>query len=216
MSSRARRVFVEGPASLGQRARSRRWRQFCSMFPDVEQLRVLDLGGTVDSWMAAPVRPARLHLVNTVDPPRELPTWMTAEHGDACALDLALLDGRFDLVYSNSVIEHVGGHARRIQFADMVRAAAPRHWVQTPYRYFPIEPHVIVPMLQYLPLLLRARITMHWPLVHTRPRTLNDAVSQQLATELLDITEMRHYFPLSTIAYERVGGVIKSVIAVQT
>lgn len=63
----------------------------------------------------------------------------------------------FDLVYSNSVIEHVGGHARSCDFAGMVKTLARRHWgVQTPYRYFSIEPHWLFPGLQFLPQSARA------------------------------------------------------------
>lgn len=51
----------------------------------------------------------------------------------------------FGLVYSNSLIEHLGGHARRAAFAEQVRSLAPRHWVQTPYRYSLIKPHWLVP-----------------------------------------------------------------------
>jgi hypothetical protein len=178
-------------------------------------MRVLDLGGTAESWRRAPVRPEHVHLVNPTGPDDSLPPWMSTEIGDACALDDDLLDGRFDLVYSNSVIEHVGGHARRVQFAAMVEAAAPRHWVQTPYRYFPIEPHLLAPGLQYLPLWLRARISRSWPLVHTRSGDLDDAIASQLGTELLDITQLRHYFPSSAILYERIAGIVKSIIVVR-
>lgn len=178
-------------------------------------MRVLDLGGTVETWQRAPVRPAHVHLVNTAGPGDDPPEWITAEVGDACALDERLLDGRFDLVYSNSVIEHVGGHARRQQFAAMVTAAAPRHWVQTPYRYFPVEPHWVAPMMQHLPLALRSRLGLHWPLARSRVPDLASAVASQLGTELLDITQLRHYFPASTISTERFAGLVKSIIAVR-
>jgi hypothetical protein len=63
--------------------------------------------------------------------------WITAVQGDACDLR----DAEFDPVYSNSLIAHLRGHARRCDFASVVHAMASHHWVQTPYRYFPIEPH---------------------------------------------------------------------------
>jgi hypothetical protein len=145
-----------------------------------------------------------------------MPSWITSELGDACVLDERLLDGRFDLVYSNSVIEHVGGHARRLEFASMVDAAAPRHWVQTPYRYFPIEPHWVAPMMQFLPLWLRSKVGLHWPLGHSQASSFGDEVNAQLGTELLDVTHLRHYFPSSEIHYERFAGLVKSIIAVRS
>jgi hypothetical protein len=180
-------------------------------------MHVLDLGGTAESWVRAPTRPRSVHLVNTVEQQREeLPSWITSEVGDACALDEQLLSGRFDLVYSNSVIEHVGGHARRLEFAGMVAAAAPRHWIQTPYRYFPIEPHWVAPMTQFLPLWLRSQILRYWPLAHTRASSFEQEVATQLGTELLGVTHLRHYFPASDVHYERFGGLVKSIVAVRS
>ena len=211
----ARRLFVEGPNSLGQRARERRWSTFGEGFPALNEMAVLDLGGTAESWMRAPIRPARVHLVNTTPPAEGVPEWITAAQGDACALPEDLLSGQFDLVFSNSVVEHVGGHARRLEFAEMVEAAAPHHWIQTPYRYFPIEPHLVTPCLQYLPLWFRSRIGLHWPLAHSRPTNLDGAIESQLGTELLDITQLRFYFPGSKIRYERFAGLVKSIIAIK-
>ncbi len=54
-------------------------------------------------------------------------------------------------------------------------------WVQTPYRYFPIEPHWIFPGFQFLPLSARTEISRRWPLgnppfpVMTVPGTLGFA-----------------------------------------
>ncbi|MEU7003434.1 hypothetical protein [Nonomuraea sp. NPDC046570] len=120
-----------------------------------------------------------------------------------------------DLVYSNAVIEHVGGHIRRERFADNVRALSPRHWVQVPYRYFPIEPHVLFPGFQFLPVATRRLIISNWPLVHTAPRDRLHALRDAMEVELLSVTEMRYYFPTSRIGYERMGGLIKSIIAVR-
>ena len=76
--------------------------------------------------------------------------------GDACDPVGAVGGRSFDLVYSNSVIEHVGGHQRRELFAQAVRDLAPSHWVQTPYRYFPLEPFWLFSAFQFLPLPSRA------------------------------------------------------------
>jgi hypothetical protein len=137
--------------------------------------------------------------------------WIEHVHGDAC--DLPSEARRpYDLVFSNSVIEHVGGFRYRRAFADTVRDQAPRHWVQTPYRYFPVEPHWLFPGMQFLPVRARAAIAERWPLAHSRARH-EDATRVVLSTELLSKTEMRELFPESTLRFETVLGAPKSLIA---
>lgn len=213
---RARGLIVDGPASLGSRARRRRWRQLLATFPELAEMSVLDMGGTVEFWLRSPVQPRAVHVVNVEDPPDgPLPEWLRADVADICHPPAGLLDERgYDIVLSNSVIEHVGGHLQREAFAEVARSSAPRMWMQTPYQYFPIEPHWVCPFLQFLPLALRARVAMRWPLVHTRPKDVDHAIDALLSTELLDITAMHHYFPDAEIRFERAVGLVKSLIGV--
>jgi hypothetical protein len=52
-----RRMLVESPTSLGAKARMRRWTMFRNTFPTIENLKILDLGGTVEMWHRAPSGP---------------------------------------------------------------------------------------------------------------------------------------------------------------
>lgn len=214
-SHRLRNAFVDGPRSLGGRARRHRWRTFQAHFPDIEAMSVVDLGGTVDYWLRAPVRPRAVHVLNLQAPPNEVPDWITVEVADATDPSLLSHRGSYDVAYSNSVIEHVGGHDRRTAFAANVAALADRHWIQTPYRYFPVEPHWVCPFMQLFPLRARALIGLHWPLVHTPHEDMASSIAAQLSVDLLDITAMRHYFPDSQIVYDRLAGLVKSVVAVR-
>jgi hypothetical protein len=83
---------------------------------------------------------------------------------DACTYD----EPTVDLVVSNSLIEHVGGVGPRRQLAETIRGLAPQYWVQTPYRYFPLEPHWMFPGMQFLPLNVRARLARRRWTVGTR------------------------------------------------
>ena len=70
--------------------------------------------------------------------------------GDACALPFA--DKSFDYVFSNAVIEHVGGVKRaRLMLAESVRVARKGAFHTTPDRKFPIEVHTQLPLLHWLP-----------------------------------------------------------------
>ena len=180
--------------SLTHRCRQQRNEEFKRRFPDLPDMRVLDLGGTGTSWHVAGLRAQHLTIVN-IDPSEQaVEPWMEVIHGDACDGGF----GKFDLVFSNSVLEHVGGHARRQQFADVVRESAPAYWVQTPYRYFPIEPHWLFPGFQFLPFRARVEVTRHWNVGH------NPALKAELIFAWADesvllrrYTETRRRHPMS-------------------
>jgi hypothetical protein len=217
-SAALRRLVVDSPGSLGGRARARRWNVVRAQFPKIEDMTVLDLGGTAESWRRAPVRPRHVTVVNLTEPGESNESWLKPVLGDACDARAALktldLPTRYDLVFSNSLIEHVGGHAKRTDLANEVHELAPYHWVQTPYRFFPIEPHWLCPMMQFLPAAARVSVARWWPLVHTRPHSRAEAEQEVLWTELLSVTELSAYFPTSKIVRERIAGVTKSITAV--
>ena len=213
------------PTSVSARSRARRWDLLIDRFADLDRMRVLDLGGEPSNWRASPVRPREVVLLNIhpVDVGDD-GGWLRSVAGNACDPPAELRGERFDLVYSNSTIEHVGGHAQRAGFAEAAHTLAPRHWVQTPYRYFPIEPHWLCPGFQFLPLRARTRLMKSWPFGNAHKAwkesgaqngsAHREAVEQVLWIDLLSRTEMRHYFPDSELVDERVGGMTKSIIAV--
>jgi hypothetical protein len=211
-----RNRFVDAPGSLGERLRVSRWETFRRQFPGIEDMTVVDLGGTADMWLRAPLRARHVHLINLEPHPAELPDWITAENADVTDPEVAAKLGSHDLVFSNSTIEHVGGHSQRRRFADAVGLLAPQHWIQTPYRYFPVEPHFVAPGFQFLPLAARARLVRRWPLVHSRPGSPEEGMAAVVNIELLTRTEMRYLFPGDQLLSERVLGVTKSLISVRS
>lgn len=119
--------------------------------------------------------------------------------GDARALPFE--DGTFAIAYSNSLIEHLHP-GDRPRFAEQVSRVAGRYWVQTPNRFFPVEPHVLLPGFQFLPEPARRRL---WGL--GRPGTEYEPI------ELLGALELRDLFPDAVILRERFAGLTKSLIA---
>jgi SAM-dependent methyltransferase len=69
--------------------------------------------------------------------------------GDACALPFA--DGEFDIVFSNAVIEHVGGRERQRRFVSEALRVGRRVFVTTPNRRFPVEVHTRLPLVHWFP-----------------------------------------------------------------
>jgi len=201
------------PGSISGRARARRWSEMMRYFPELAEMRVLDLGGTPLSWNHAPVLPAQVVCVNLDSSHAATDERVTGLVADACDLPDSLKAEHFDLVYSNSLMEHVGGHDRRKRFADTVHTRADRHWVQTPYRYFPVEPHWIFPGMQWLPFRARVAISQYWPHGPSPRHDPVQAAADVAEIELLSMTEMRSYFPGSAIWLERFAGLPKSLVA---
>ncbi len=197
-----------GPGSFSADARARRFTRFMEVFPELSQLHVVDLGGRPSYWLDRPVRPLTVTCVN-LEPLHSELSWIRCLQQDA----LSPLEMEADLVVSNSLIEHVGGQAMRERMADAVRAIAPRYWIQTPYRYFPLEPHWMFPGMQFFPLALRERLAeRHWAQGTRFPQ---DYARRSVAwTELLSMTDMRRLFPEAVVWRERVLGLTKSIVAI--
>jgi hypothetical protein len=204
-------VIDQNPTSAAAKARARRWAILLRRFPEFADMRVLDLGGTPTSWETAPVMPARLQIVNLRPYDDE-----RCVVGDACNPPPGSITG-FDLVFSNSVIEHVGGYQRRRAMAAVVAGPAPHHWIQTPARTFPIEPHWLFPLFQFLPVRARVAVAQKWH--HSAFADARDdrmkMTEAVLSIELIGMTEMRYLFSGSDIIRERFAGLTKSIIAVQ-
>ncbi len=207
-----RQILVDHERSIGQQARTRRQELLSELFPDLETYRVLDLGGRLAFWERLELRPAQVIALNPL-PGSASTSWFEARVGDACDPPTDLAADTFDLVFSNSTIEHVGDLERRRAFADVVRELAPRHWIQTPNRYFPIEPHWLAPGVQFLPVTGRAAFSRYWPLVHTRSPDWPSARAHAAGTELIGRRELTSLFPDSEIHEERMLGMTKSLIA---
>ena len=125
-------------------------------------------------------------------------------------------DDSFDIVHSNSVIEHVGGWRDMMAMAEEVRRLAPAYFVQTPYFWFPIEPHARTPFLQLLPESMRYRLFLlrrngYYP----KARDVSHAMLLMQDARLLDRTQMRALFPDAHLQIERAFGLIKSMIAIR-
>jgi hypothetical protein len=75
-------------------------------------------------------------------------------------------DNAFDLIYSNAVLEHVGGVEGRLFFLREAMRVARAAFITVPNRWFPIEHHTGIPLIHFSPslfrLLLRRTPLAHW------------------------------------------------------
>jgi Methyltransferase domain len=108
--------------------------------------RIIDLGGTLEIWsyLDVPVNVTLLNLPEVINSwPKESYAGFRIIQDDACSVTM-LADNSFDLVFSNSVIEHLPIN-KRLDFAKTVKRLAPNWWIQTPSIKFPIEAHCNLP-----------------------------------------------------------------------
>lgn len=184
--------------------------------PLPEPVQILDVGGTPEYWRehgaSLPKRCAITVLNLNPSSAAGIPN-LTTVTGDARKMD-AIADGAFAVCFCNSVIEHVGTLYDQMAMAAEIRRVAKAYFVQTPYRYFPVEAHFLVPCWQFLPLGLRALFHRHWRLgwMAKQPEaSLARAEVEQI--RLLDLVEMRFLFPDAVIRKEKVGPFTKSLVA---
>ena len=125
-------------------------------------------------------------------------------------------DNAFDVVHSNSVIEHVGLWSNQRRMAQEVRRLAPRYFVQTPNFWFPLEPHFRMPFIHWLPEPWRAAILMRRACgFYPRARSFDEAQQILEDARLLNVKAMAALFPDATIECERFAFVTKSIIALR-
>ncbi len=190
-----------------RRWRERRYRLFielCRVEPDEP---ILDVGAG---------KGGALERFNTTNPivaldlEPDASEWLTAPNvtmqvGDGTKLEYA--DGEFGAVFSSSTIEHVPKELQPA-FAAEIRRVGRRYFVQTPNRYFPIEPHYQFPLFQFLPHRLQKALNKRFSLGWR-------AKGQWEEVNLLSVRDVKRLFPDAKIHRERVFGLTKSLMAVR-
>jgi SAM-dependent methyltransferase len=173
--------------------------------------RMLDLGGTVDFWrqQSRPDGFAITVLNVFAQHPSES---MEVILGDACDLS-RYPDKHFDVIFSNSVLGHVGGFDRQKQMANEIRRVGRRYFVQTPNQDFPVDWRTLLPFFHWLPPQTQAWWFQRVP-VGRYDRARDPAEALHLATRVRNVTraEVQELFPEGTIEEERVAGLPKSFI----
>ena len=210
MSSWLRRWLLRQAGSdprstgLAARLRRRRWRVIQSLLSLRGGESVLDVGGTDRSWWFAQWTGPLLR-VNLRRDPR---SGRAGVVGDGCALPFG--NGVFDVAFSNSVIEHLATFEAQARFAAELRRVGRRYFLQTPNKWFPIEPHYLFPLFQFLPAGVQRWLHAHFNLGHFR--TTKPFVTIRLLTR----RELARLFPEARLVPERIGPLVKSWYVVFT
>jgi hypothetical protein len=206
------------PKSLGAKFRANRLRKFEKLyfrnFKIEKPVSILDVGGTDYFWKKSQIPNipgVRITLLNLHSEKTTHPH-IISMIGDATDMS-EFADKKFDLVFSNSVIEHLYNFENQRKMADEIKRVGRKYFIQTPNKYFPIEAHYAIPFAQYLP-----KILVYFLLTRTkisRFRRWEQKAAQQYLDEirLLNASEMKVLFPDSKLLRERVLGLTKSITA---
>lgn len=208
--------------------RRKRGEIFKRLLTPLESDRILDLGGEGGGYIRSILPEAPLIFSADIDPDM---IRKSSGHGVIPVLlnenePLPFPDNHFDIVFCSSVIEHVtvikkemeqivsGSEFKRLAavsqtfFADEIRRVGKSYFVQTPYKYFPLESHSRLPV--FLVLLPRSwqirliRFFNRFWIARTHPDW-----------NLLTVKDMKALFPEAEIIKERIFGFTKSIMAVK-
>jgi hypothetical protein len=201
--------------SLATGMRRKRFALFLSLLERVPPpVSILDVGGTQNFWERMGLNEhSRIHVTLLNIQPQQLAhPGFSAMIGDATNMS-NIADQAFDVVFSNSVIEHVGDFTQQKRMADEVKRVGRRYFLQTPNYYFPIEPHFLFPGFQWLPVHLRVFLITHFSLGWSR-RISDVEQARKLVenTRLLRKRQLLQLFPGATLFEERLFGLVKSFV----
>jgi len=206
------KVDIEPFFKFFKRFRRRRMRSFYERFKITPQTDVLDLGGREFNWTLMPFHP-RVTIVNRSIQENQSGEirWILAD-----VRDLPFPDKAFEIVYSNSVVEHLGSLEDQRRFAAECRRLGRSYYVQTPNRRFFIEPHLLTPFIHWLPEKIRARLLRNFTVWGWITRPGPEARAHFLnTTRMLSRAEFQSLFPEAEIWTERFWGMAKSFTAIR-
>jgi len=203
---RRTREWAQTSETVG-RWRRRRYERFlalCEVEPDE---RILDVGvgagsalerfNTTNEILAVDIAPLESEWLSGAN--------VTVQVADGTSLPFE--DRSFPVAFSSSVIEHVPRELHEA-FASEIRRVADRYFVQTPNRWFVIEPHYQFPFFQFLPERVQRALNARFTLGFQEKGSWEDIT-------LLSAGDLRRLFPDAEIHRERVLGLTKSVMAVR-
>jgi trans-aconitate methyltransferase len=158
--------------SFNQRFREKRFNFFLSLLDKISSdktIQILDVGGTEHFWtsMKFPEKNNVFITLLNLEAVETTQKNLQSVKGDACNLS-EYQNNQFDIVFSNSVIEHLFNFENQKKMADEVMRVGKNYYVQTPNYYFPLEAHWVFPFFQFLPFHVRVFFTHHFNIGHIK------------------------------------------------
>lgn len=193
--------------------RAKRMKLFEERFDLQPETWILDVGGTEYNWTFVSKKP-KIVFLNLSVPVGSVNTdssvWLIAD-----GRHLPFNNNVFAVVYSNSVIEHLSNYQDQSIFANECRRVGKRYYIQTPNKWFPIEPHYITLFIHWLPASIQKNLIRNCSIRGWLTRPSQEDCDQMVEEiRLLPFEDVHQMFPEAEIWRERFAGITKSHIAI--
>ncbi|QMS89555.1 methyltransferase domain-containing protein [Nostoc edaphicum CCNP1411] len=203
--------------SWASKLRKKRFSLFTSILDSIPSpIKILDVGGTISFWknlgfLNEEVKDVEITLLNVKFIETSL-THPKIKQVVGNATNMAnFQSNEFDIVFSNSVIEHVGDYEQQRQMATEVMRVGKKYFVQTPNLFFPIEPHFVFPLFQFMPINIRVWLLTNFAL-GWYDKVSDKQLARSIATsiKLLNKSKFLNLFPEAQLYEEKFFGLTKS------
>ena len=180
-------------------------------------IHIIDVGGVPDYWKYTGFKYTNNVIITTLNlSPIPVPNGFEGRivPAEGTAINMKeYKDDCFDLAYSNSVIEHVGDFEKQKMMAKEIRRVAPHGYLQTPNKYFFMEPHFLFPYFQLIPRSIRIILIKRFQLGNYKRASSKEEAEQIVdSVRLLSYKDILFLFPKTEIVREKWMGLTKSFV----
>ena len=190
---------------------------FFDIFKICKPVMILDVGGTPLLWEWYADEHSIMHMSITLLNLRYHATssnrGIEYNHMIGNALYLPFKDKSFDIVFSNSLIDHLYTFDNQKKFASEVKRVGKGYFIQTWNRKFPYEPHYLTPFIHFAPKALQRRViryvTLYGLLSKPSQEHIDDLVDQIIPSTKVEISSL---FPDACLIEKKILGMTKDFI----
>jgi hypothetical protein len=197
--------------------RKKRGMHLKSLYPNIHELKICDLGGSRHFWdkSALDIPRSNITIYNVSE---DETANIKGRQNDSIqfflydGLHIPVDNNHYDLLICNSVLEHVPVDMRK-QLCLEMRRVSKQFFCQTPAYSFLVDPHFILPAIHWIPKSKFGLCLVYLSPWYILSRPKREIVySYYYETNLLTEKEVKLLFPGCTISYEKFMGFVKSFL----
>lgn len=211
------KILADSRGKFANKFRRSRFLLFSRLIGSInseQKLHILDVGGRIYFWEKMDFIKRQDIEITILNLSMEMSKYLNIKCvvGNGCDMK-EFVNNEFDIVFSNSVIEHVEDLKNQEMMAREIQRVGKRFFIQTPNYWFPLEPHFLTLGFQFLPTKAKAFLIRHFNLGwHSRTKDYQQSIKVAKSIRLLRKRELQKFFPEAIIIPEKFFGLVKSFI----